>query len=255
MQILAVVQVWRNQESPLLIYRIRPQQEIQDLFDWLVENQAEIRGGTAQWQGQTINESTEFRQFYYVISFLLGTFVIETVPEVAHDSNRYLKSTRNTCMAISLFAGWWAPLGILETFQALLTNFNGGRSRSAASLIEFALRGWDAPNSVSGGHERTVLSMHASALDEVERIREKERFESELAVRIRPGNGLEVAISFDFPVSDGSDWLQNGPGYVLLVDKRDESTLAGSEIRFQDGRFVRVPNAGIIGSGRQEKTA
>jgi hypothetical protein len=44
-------------------------------------------------------------------------------------------------------------------------------------------------------------------------------------------------IAFDYPVSDGRDWVGQSPGLVLLVDVNDEVELSGCLLDYRDGKF------------------
>ncbi|MEI8020271.1 MAG: hypothetical protein WCH39_18870 [Schlesneria sp.] len=71
----------------------------------------------------------------------------------------------------------------------------------------------------------------------------KGNFPSEIGVRISPTQWAddEVEISFDYPVSDGRDWVGEARGLLLLVDKKDEDQLSGCQLNFRDNAFTARP--------------
>lgn len=51
-------------------------------------------------------------------------------------------------------------------------------------------------------------------------------------------------MEFDFPISDGRDWISTGVGLKVLIDKNDAEFLQGQTIGFQDGEFAVMTERG-----------
>lgn len=47
-------------------------------------------------------------------------------------------------------------------------------------------------------------------------------------------------ISFDYPVSDGRDWVDESQGLILLIDKEFEYLLSGCRLDYCDGKFSAI---------------
>jgi len=63
-------------------------------------------------------------------------------------------------------------------------------------------------------------------------------YEPHIAVRIVPhqgGSGCDV--QFDFPYSDGRDWIGRSKDMTVLIDKEESLTIENAVVDFQDGEF------------------
>ncbi len=49
-----------------------------------------------------------------------------------------------------------------------------------------------------------------------------------------------MEIAFDDPVRDGKFWVDESKGFILIIDKEEESQLENCLIDYKDGRFVAV---------------
>ena len=109
--------------------------------------------------------------------------------------------------------------------------------RSLLQLVEWGLNGpGNLPTTPDREH---LLTVSEDALAEIEARMLKGGFPSDVAVRISPTKwaDAEVEISFDFPVSDATDWCGVTRALYLLVDRRDEEQLLGCQLDFCDGTF------------------
>lgn len=212
------------------------------MMKWLSENKDEIRNGTAVYEGISIDETTVFHQYSCVISFMLGTYVQRTDFLLPTPGNNFLKYKHWIYTVISFLFGWnGIPFGLYETPQAISSNLSGGRKRNAASLLQMIEWGWDAPGDASTiDHRKDIVELTENAAEEIlARIKEA-KYPAEVAVRIEPADWYNqtVTISFDFPVSDGRDWVDDSQGILLLIEKRHEEQLAGKTIDYLHSEFV-----------------
>ena len=92
-------------------------------------------------------------------------------------------------------------------------------------------------------HRKDLLTVSDDALAEIQARILKGKFPSEIGVRISPTKWADddVEISFDYPVSDGRDWVGESRGLLLLVDKKDEDQLSGCQLNFRDDAFTVRP--------------
>jgi hypothetical protein len=117
----------------------------------------------------------------------------------------------------------------------------GGGKRTAASLLQLVEWGVDVPHDASvSAHKKKVLEVSAAALAEIRSRMAKGGFSEEHGVRVTPTKyaDSEVEITFDYPVSDGRDWVDESDDLLLLIDKNDEWQLLGRWLDFADGRFL-----------------
>jgi Fe-S cluster assembly iron-binding protein IscA len=228
----------------MFFWRIKEKPE-GEIYDWLQSNKEQVRVGTSSYMGTPVKDTTEFTQYVYVVS-LPGITLIGTTPHFLPTSaNGYLKLTRCKYGLISLLFGWWSlPWGPIFTLHALYVILSGGRRRTAESLLQLLESGWDGPRNLSvTAHRNDLLSVSDDALAEIQALMLKGNFPSEIGVRISPTQWAdnEVEISFDYPVSDGRDWVGEARGLLLLVDKKDEDQLSGCQLNFRDNAFTARP--------------
>ncbi len=211
------------------------------IYDWILANKEQIRAGTAKYMGTCVDEETQFYQYRYVVSFFVGTFSFTTPHYLPTSENGHLKHARWKYALISLLLGWWCfPWGPPFTIHALMVTFGGGSKRTAASLLQLVEWGWDAPSDVSANaHRKDVLDVSEAAATEIRSRMESRGFPADVGIRVRPTKWAdnEVEISFDYPVSDGRDWVDESEGLLLLIDKRHEHQLSGRTLDFGDGAF------------------
>ena len=214
--------------------------------DWLLANKHQVLAGDAEFEGTPVSESTQFYQYKYVVSLGLITFSVTTPYFLPTAANSYLRFAAWHYNLLTLVFGWWCfPWGPPYTLQALLYNGFRGRRRSAVSLIQLLETGWDAPHDASvSDHRRDLVELEESAAQEIRARMASGGFADELAVRITPTRWAdsEVAIAFDYPVSDGRDWIDESQGLTLLVEKRYEAQLSGRTIVYVDSRFTAEMN-------------
>lgn len=87
-------------------------------------------------------------------------------------------------------------------------------------------------------HVFNVVEFSAAAAVEIRRRMVAGRFEPNVAVRIVPHRtGAGCDVQFDFPFSEGPDWLGRSQNLSVLVDKRDAMLIQGATIDFQGGEF------------------
>ncbi len=220
------------------------------VYEWLLANKQEVGKGTAYYGGTRVTEATEFYQYKYVISLGVVSLVYTTPYLLPTVANGHLRSAPWKYSLISLLLGWWCiPWGPVFTVHAVLLNLRGGRKRTAANLLQLLEWGWDAPHDVSmTSHRKKLVEVSQTAAAEIRSRMAEAGFSEELGVRITPtGSAGSVEIAFDYPVSDGRDWLDQSQGLTLLVDKRHESQLSGSRLDFRDGVFFITKLSGSPG--------
>ena len=212
-----------------------------EIYDWLLANKNDILSGTANYMGTPVNETTEFHQYKYVISCPVITVSFYTQHFLPTASNAYLRFVPWKYTLISLLLGWWCfPWGPPATIHAFFFNRCGGDRRTAASLLQLVEWGWDAPHDASvSAHKKKILEVSAAAATEIRSRMAKSGFSEEHGVRITPTKWAdsEVEITFDYPTSDGRDWVDESDGLLVLIDKNDEWQLLGRRIDFADGTF------------------
>jgi Fe-S cluster assembly iron-binding protein IscA len=213
-----------------------------EIYDWLLAHKEEIRAGTAEYMGTPVTEATQLRQFEYVVSLGALSFILATRHHLPTWANGHLRFTRMKYVLISGALGWWCfPWGPLLTIRAIFVNLSGGRKRTVASLLQLIEWGWDAPDDLApGGFRKHLLELTDRAVEAIRARRANGGFPEDVGVRISPGGftDAEVKISFDFPVSDGRDWIDESQGLLLLIDKSDENQLADTTVDFEEGVFV-----------------
>jgi len=211
------------------------------IYDWLTAHKDEIRDGTADFRGTRVDETTQLHQYDYVISLGTITLTFKSPHFLPTEENGHLRQTGWKYGLISAVCGWWCfPWGPLFTIPAIVANLAGGRRRSAASLIQLIEWGWDAPNDVSvTAHEKDLIELSDEAATEIRSRIAQGEFPDGIAVRITPTKWAdgEVEISFDYPVSDGRDWVDRSQGLLLLIDKKHETQLQRCRVDFADGTF------------------
>jgi Fe-S cluster assembly iron-binding protein IscA len=209
---------------------------------WILEHKDELLAGSADYYGTEVNDSTEFYRFEWVVSFGLITIQFDTPADIPSRHNGFLRKAMYGYSALSCFFGWWGfPFGPPLTIGALWHNLGRGKKRTIGSYLQYLETGFDAPPDVSiRAHRREILKITDRAAAEIVRLRRAGEFADDCGIRIAPADstGPEVAIQFDFPVTDGRDWVQETSGMVVMIDKRHETKLNGSAIDFVDGRFV-----------------
>ena len=212
------------------------------IYDWLLENKHDILAGIAEYEGTPVTESSEFYQYKYVVSFGFVTLIDTTQHYLPTAKNGYLRTTPWKYSFITLLLGWWCfPWGPIFTIHALMFNFGRARKRTAASLLQLVEWGWDAPHDASvDAHKKKILELTSPAAEKIRALMVNGGFDEELGVRITPveRGGPEVEITFDYPISDGSDWIDESDGLVLLIDKKHELQLLGHRLDYEDGRFL-----------------
>jgi Fe-S cluster assembly iron-binding protein IscA len=223
---------WGNNSKP----RIGPFEA------WILEHKDELLAGSADYYGTEVTDSTEFYQFEWVLSLGVITLQFKSAPDIPSSYNGFLRRAMCGYSALSFFFGWWGfPFGPPLTIGALWHNLGRGKSRTIGSYLQYIETGFDAPPDVSiRAHRRNVLTITDRAAAEIFRRRKDGNFAEDCGIRFAPADaaGREVTIQFDFPVTDGRDWVQETPGMLVLIDKRHEPDLTGAVIDFVDGRFV-----------------
>ena len=81
------------------------------------------------------------------------------------------------------------------------------------------------------------LALTSDAATEVCRRRESGGFVGHVAIRVEPVQNADCRVLFDYPYSDGRDWIGISHGIAVLYDKRDAGLTAGRVVDFQDGVF------------------
>lgn len=215
------------------------------IYDWLLAHKDEIRAGTAEYMGTPVSEATEFHQYEGVVSAVAVSMFFRSPHYLPTWENRHLRLTGVQYALLSGILGWWCiPWGPLLTVRAIAVNLTGGRKRTAASLLQLLEWGWDSPDHLSPGEFRKqVLELTERAAEAIRSRRAAGGFPDNIGVRIAPSGyaDAEVGVSFDFPVSDGRDWIGESHGLHVLVDKSDESKLKGCLVEFEDERFWARP--------------
>lgn len=216
------------------------------IYDWLLANQNDIRSGTATYEGTPVTETTEFYQYKYVISFG-ATLVYTTEHFLPTSNNSHLRFTPWMYTLITLLLGWWCiPWGPPFAIMAIKFNLCGDGKRTAENLLQLAQWGWNAPPGASSTvYRKNILEVSLLATEEIRSRMAKGGFSEELGVRITPTKWAdsEVEITFDFPVSDGRDWVDESNGLLLLIEKEHEPEFSGKFLDFVDGKFSVISSA------------
>ncbi len=212
---------------------------------WLLEHRKEILDGGAEYEGVRVTGATVLTQYVYVISLGVITVTFNTEHFLPAASNNYLRHAAIKYALISFIAGWWCfPWGPPFTLYAIYNCATGGRDRTVASLLQLLQWGWDAPRDATAASiSHDPLDVSESALQEIGRRMREGDFPDELGVRLTPVKQSaaeipgQVEIAFDYPVSDGQEWIDDTCGIVLLFDKRYEDQLAGKKLDFDGAVF------------------
>ncbi len=211
------------------------------IYEWLLAHKDEIRAGTAEYMGTPVSEGTVLHQYECVVSPGAVAMLFRTAHSLPTWENGYLGGAGVKYALISGLLGWWCvPWGPLLTIRALAVNLSGGRKRTAASLLQLLEWGWDSPDHLSPEEFRKqIVELTERAADAIRSRRATGAFPENIGVRISAGADFDagVDISFDFPVSDGRDWIGESQGLVVLIDKSDEGQLAGCIVDFEEGAF------------------
>jgi hypothetical protein len=89
-------------------------------------------------------------------------------------------------------------------------------------------------------HERALLEFTPEAVQEIERRRTGGRFENDIAVRLLPDDRdrRTCLLQFDYPVSDGNQWLFRSEGLTVVIDKTDTDFFDRQNIHFDGYEFL-----------------
>jgi hypothetical protein len=220
------------------------------IYDWLLAHKDEIRAGTAEYMGTPVSEATEFHQYECVVSAVAVSMFFRSPHYLPTWENGHLQLTGVQYALMSGILGWWCvPWGPLLTIRAIGVNLSGGKRRTAASLLQLLEWGWDSPDCLSPDEFRKqVLELTVRAAEAIRSRRAAGGFPDNIGVRIAPSGHFDTAveISFDFPVSDGRDWIGESHGLLILIDKSDEGALTGCTVDFEDGGFwARAPTTPV----------
>ncbi len=101
---------------------------------WLVNNAAQVRKGTARYEGKLITLATEVTQFQACFSFLIMT---------TKSPSRFFIKGHDNLIAIglvytlvTLVFGWWGlPWGPIYTLETLYRNTVGGHKQNIGDMI------------------------------------------------------------------------------------------------------------------------
>jgi Fe-S cluster assembly iron-binding protein IscA len=178
--------------------------------------------------------SENVRFFFVFVSVLLTSR-----PNLEVPGTRNLRYAGIKYSLISLLLGPWAlPWGPLVTLWSIGVNLSGGKRQTVASEVMRLKWGWHAPPNL-GGNEKDVIKLTPRAAAEIDRRKTAGRFTNDVGVRIllAESYGSACKVEFDFPASDGRDWIGIAEGHTVLVDKEDAELLQGKIIDFMDGEF------------------
>lgn len=205
-----------------MLYHVFDEKEGGDLDRWIVEHREAIQSGGASYHGTQIDETVQVVSYQSVMSGCFFTFVT-TSPHLLADSREAFKSLIART-AVSLLFGWWAPLGFWFTIGAVHRNLTGGKRRTVQSLLFEVEWGFEG-SGIEAEDRRDLISISDSAAAEIHRRMEMYDHEPGIAVRIQFDNsvGLQCRIEFDFPMSEGRDWVSESQGFSILLDKQDSA--------------------------------
>ena len=207
------------------------------LCAWILEHEADIRNGGADLNGVVMTEATEVVCYQWAVSLLVITLDGET--------SHHLKEKDpggSIPTLISALLGWWAfPSGPLKTLGAIGKNTSGGvRSTVAALMAEqrWGIKVLDGAALVS--QEQSLVDLSHEALMEIERRRTVNGFEDDLAVRLLPDSKeyRTCLVQFDYPASDGNQWLSRTQGLTVVIEKSDADYFANHKIHFDGSDFI-----------------
>ncbi len=113
----------------------RQDQRRVELASFLTDHVAEIRAGTASFEGVPITYATQLDVYELVMSFLIITVRYPSRPALVGAPGT--ASLRVFTMAATLVLGWWGlPWGPLWTVRSMYRNTRGTKRVSVGELIE-----------------------------------------------------------------------------------------------------------------------
>ena len=208
-----------------------------NLCAWVLEHETEIRNGGAELDGIVVTATTEVVCYRWTVSLLVITLNGET-PHRFSDQN----TGGGIPTLVSGLLGWWGfPWGPIHTLSSITRNIGGGIRSTVASLVAEQKWGVKVLDDAAGtSHERALLEFTPEAVQEIERRRTGGRFENDIAVRLLPDDRdhRTCLLQFDYPVSDGNQWLFRSEGLTVVIDKTDTDFFDRQNIHFDGYEFL-----------------
>ncbi|MFA4936211.1 MAG: hypothetical protein WC568_10295 [Candidatus Methanoperedens sp.] len=118
----------------IAIFLQKEKNKSNDFLLWLVNNGANVRNGTARYNGKHITLTTEVTQFQACFSFLILT---------TKSPSRFFIRGQDNLIAIglvytlvTLVFGWWGlPWGPIYTLETLYRNIVGGHKQNIGDML------------------------------------------------------------------------------------------------------------------------
>lgn len=119
----------------IAIFLQKDKNKSENFLIWIVNNAAQIRNGTARYEGELITPATEVTQFQACFSFLIMT---------TKSPSRFFIKGHDNLIAIglaytlvTLVFGWWGlPWGPIYTLETLYRNTVGGHKQVIGEMID-----------------------------------------------------------------------------------------------------------------------
>ena len=146
-------------------------------------------------------------------------------------------------------SAWWLLLNFVPFIGPLVTLVLCGFIRGTFGPNRFGADCDADVKQTPTDLRKNLISLTAGAVAEIEQRMRNGGHSEGTALRVTP-NGLPfVSIEFDIPISDGRDWLGEFKGLPILIDKKDESALAGCQLDYdlESGNFVTHPPSIKVG--------
>lgn len=205
--------------------------------EWLVKNEDKIRCGGLEYQGIHVTESSQIVCYGWNVSFLFFTLEGQTTHTLSELDKGDIIAT-----ACTAFLGWWSfPWGPISTIRTLWRNCVGGKRCSVSALL--AEQRWGVlvvDHEILQGHNRQLADFSIAAVVEIERRRVNSGFSSDLAVKPVPDDWHRrtCLIQFDYPVSDGRQWVFRTQSLSMIFEKSDATYFDAKTIDFDGSEFV-----------------
>jgi len=206
-----------------------------EFCDWLLENQAAVKAGSARYNGAPIDEQTVLVQYQAAMSFLVVSIKASSRFYLAGEESSLTTAARFSLC--SLLLGWWGlPWGPVYTVSSVFSNLRGGKRRNVRDVLDELT-----------GYEKEVVQLTERAAENARRIMVERGFPAGSAMQVEasesPGS-YRCQISYDDqPPIDGSVWKNECHGVTVIVRKGDRSRLEGLLVDFIDGEFRFQPAA------------
>ncbi len=200
-----------------------------DLIAQLARHRAQIRNGTALFNGVPIDVDSELTQFVRVTGCVFFRSIEYSTYHVCEKEQ--LDSLRRVSIIHCLLLGWWVfPHGPIDTIWGIWTNFTGGIKVRVADVIDE-----DSP------YPTAAVTLTTRAADAAVKFMAERGFP--------PGSGMRIEVTGkrrprhyeitydDIPMRSERDWITESNGVTIMVFKRDARKVDGLTIDFHQGAY------------------